>query len=289
MFADAIEQVAKFTRPIYSVRRRFWDNALMKDSGTLFFVNDEGVAVTAKHVAAAFMAADQLSKKYNDFKTQRAALKHDATFQFEERLLANRCGIKKDSIVEIANMFCGCVKGETQVAINIHPKYDLAIIKFINPQKLLYEGHAVFAKDMCRVGTTLCRIGYPFPEYTNYRYNELADKIEFTNEGKTTTPFFPVEGMMTRTLIDADRPFGVEISTPGMLASSGGPLFDRQGRILGLQFSIATIKQTINPSPQGDIIEQAEPQVFDYKLGVCIHPQVIKDFLRANGVKFFEE
>ena len=77
MFADAIEKVGAYTRALHIIRRRFGDNAIFADCGTLFFVNDQGDALTAKHVAAAIPAADQMEKKYRQFLAERAALKQD--------------------------------------------------------------------------------------------------------------------------------------------------------------------------------------------------------------------
>lgn len=286
MFVQAIEQVAAFTRPIYTIRRRYPDNFILKDSGTLFFVNDSGAAITSRNIASSFPAADQLDKKHNDFIVERNNLKRDATFQFEEKLLAKRYGFQKDAITQICNSFVNCVQGEKGLSIKIHPKYDLALIQFNEPQKYLYSGHAIFAKEMPKVGTSVCRMGYPFPEFNNFRYNKQTDRIEFTKEGKTSTPYFPIEGMITRYLSDNERLFAVETSTAGMLGLSGGPMFTTDGRVCGMQFGIATIRQTLN-APQHNNAEQTpSPQVFEYRFGNCIHVDVIKDFLQANGVKF---
>ncbi|MDO4564145.1 MAG: trypsin-like peptidase domain-containing protein [Clostridia bacterium] len=290
MFSAAIEKVAGFTRPIYTIRRRYPDNTIIKDCGTMFFVNDRGTALTAKHVASTFPAAEQLDKKYKEFLAERSRLKHDATFQFEEKLLAKRYGFTKDSITQVCNSFVNCVQGEKGFTITAHPKYDLALIQFNAPGKYLYYGHAVFAKSAPKVGTSVCRLSYPFPEFTNYRFNEEQDRIEFTQEGKTATPYFPVDGMITRYLSDSDRLFAIETSTPGMLGNSGGPMFDRNGVVCGMQFAIATIRQTINAPNRKDASgNPVEAQTFEYRLGNCIHVDVIKDFLRANGVTFTEE
>ncbi|MDD3401096.1 MAG: serine protease [Eubacteriales bacterium] len=286
MFVDAIEKAATFTRPIYTIRRRYGDNAILKDCGTLFFVNDSGAAITAKHVAGSFPLADQLDKKYKEYLTERNNLKHDATFQFEEKLLAKRFGFQKDAITQICNSFVNCVQGEQGLTIKVHPKYDLALIQFNDPQKYLYGGHAVFCKEAPKVGTSVCRLGYPFPEFTNYRFNEEADRIEFTKDGKTSTPYFPVEGMITRYLSDSDRLFAIETSTPGMIGHSGGPMFDRNGHVCGMQFATSTIRQQLNTQNGNQPDAQPITQTFEYRFGTCIHVDVITDFLRANGVKF---
>ena len=49
MFVEAIEKVDAFTRPIHTITRTH-GGLVTPGSATLFFVNDEGVAVTCKHV-----------------------------------------------------------------------------------------------------------------------------------------------------------------------------------------------------------------------------------------------
>ena len=56
------------------------------------------------------------------------------------------------------------------------------------------------------------------------------------------------------------------MSTPGFKGQSGGPLFDERGIIYGMQSAITSLN-----------------------LGQCIHAQVIKDFLRKEKVKFYED
>ncbi|MDO4544501.1 MAG: serine protease [Clostridia bacterium] len=289
MFAEAIEKVARFTRPIYTIRRRYPDNSIVKDCGTLFFVNDNGTALTTKQIASSFIAAEQLDKKYKDYLAERSNLRHDDSFKFEERLLAKRYGFVKDAVIQIRNSFVNCVSGEQGFTIKIHPKYELALIQFNSPQKYLYSGHAVLAKQVPKIGTSVCRLGYPFPEFTNFRFNAEADRIEFNNEGRTSVSYFPVDGIITRYISDTDRLFAIETGTAGMVGNNGGPMFDRDGLVCGMQFAIATMRQTLNAPNKTDAEgNPIPPQVFEYRFGSCIHIDVIKDFLRANDVRFEE-
>ncbi|MDD4133178.1 MAG: hypothetical protein PHT86_04780, partial [Methanocorpusculum sp.] len=67
MFADAIEKVGGFTRPLYTITRKYTNTNVFPGIATLFFVNDEGYAVTCKHVALLFSQADEINKKYEQF------------------------------------------------------------------------------------------------------------------------------------------------------------------------------------------------------------------------------
>ena len=159
----------------------------------------------------------------------------------------------------------------------------------------LYNSHARFLKDTTSLkqGKFLCRLGYPFPEFANYKYNKDTDDIEWTNTGKIETPCFPIEGMLTRHIVDnSGTTFGIELSTPGLRGQSGGPLFNEQGLICGMQsstnhlylgFDMKNIDYKIN----GATIK-VNNQPFLH-VGHCIHVDIIKDFLKTNKIKYYEE
>lgn len=50
MFVNAIERVDKFTRPIHSILRNYGSTDIIPCASTMFFINDEGYAITCKHV-----------------------------------------------------------------------------------------------------------------------------------------------------------------------------------------------------------------------------------------------
>lgn len=292
MFVEAVDRVGAYTRALHIIRRRFGDNAVFADCGTLFFVNELGCALTAKRVAAAIPAADRMEKKYRAFLAERAALRQDESFRFEEKRLERRYGYTKDSIMQLRNTFVDCAEGGKGFTCTFHPKYDLALIRFNEPDRLCYDGHAVFARTSPQPGKVLCRLGFPFPEFTNFRYNPETDAIEFYAGGIPVTSRFPLEGMVTRFIRDEERAFGIEMSTPGPTGHSGAPLFDAGGLVYGMQFSTKSIHMGHDIIEQPIMLHNAETKVTDYafmRLGVCIHGDVIKDFLRANDVKFYEE
>jgi len=192
MFVEAIENAAQYTRAIHSIIRTYGGKKIIPGAGTLFFVNDEGFAVTCKHVAEILITADKLNKQWLDFKAARNKLRADGSYKQNLKGLELKFNYTLSSIIQVKNNFVDCVDGLSGFTAHLHPKYDLAILKFNDYGALRYQKHAVFLKDSSsiRQGEFLCRLGFPFPEFSNYVFNEAADDIEWSKEGIIASPRF---------------------------------------------------------------------------------------------------
>ncbi len=293
MFVKAIEEVAKYTRPIHTISRIYKEKIVTPGSATFFFVNELGVAITCKHVIDLIGKRKIINDHYDAFKKEKEEIgKTDSLITIED--LEKKYNFKEDALIQLNELFSGV---STDKTLNYrwisHPKYDLAIIMFDNFQNPAYQSHAVFMKDTTglKQGKFLCRLGYPFPEFQNYRFNEDSDSIEWTNEGLLQTPFFPIEGMLTRILAEPGKVVGLELSTPGLRGQSGGPLFDAEGLVCGMQSSTNHLHlgfdmKNFEYNAAGKFIN-INNQPFLH-VGHCVHVDIIKDFLTANGVKFYE-
>ena len=71
MFVKAIENVSRFVRSISFVKRLNNDE-LTSGSATLFFVNDEGVAITCKHVANTIIEFEKLKSNSTSLEYKEA-------------------------------------------------------------------------------------------------------------------------------------------------------------------------------------------------------------------------
>ena len=63
MFVDAIKEITKFTRPIQTITRVYGHKEVTPGLSTLFFVNENGTAVTCKHVAQLIINAENIIYK----------------------------------------------------------------------------------------------------------------------------------------------------------------------------------------------------------------------------------
>lgn len=286
--------VGGFTRPILTISRTYRNNTIMPGSATLFFVNDDGYAITTKHVVQSLMMSDQVNENYRKFKSaldEAPANRRKATLH----MLEKEYGYKPGVLIQQKSTFVDCVVGGSGFTCITHPEYDLAVIRFNDPEEMRYEGHAVFARDgsYAEPGDFLCRIGFPFPEFTNFAYDEERDDIVWTQEGRVSTPRFPIDGMMTRQIADANGTiFGIEMSTPGLRGQSGGPLFDEDGIIYGMQFATKHLHlgfDIIDMKIQSGGMERTVSNQPFLHVGHCIYVEVIKDFLREKDIEFFEE
>ena len=71
MFVNAIDEVAKFTRPIHTITRFYGETIVNPGTSTLFFVNELGCAITCRHVMDFLGTREAINKQYNDFKAEK--------------------------------------------------------------------------------------------------------------------------------------------------------------------------------------------------------------------------
>ena len=254
MFSKAVSIISSFTRPILFVERLNSDK-LIPGSATLFFINEDGYALTCKHVVTNIINVANNSNK--------------AIFKFE-----------------------GCYKTIHDIKIIMHPTYDLALIKF-NATTPLYSNFAYLKKDnLINPGKFLVRSGFAFPEFDNYKIDIQSNKLIFTDKGNANTPLFTNEGMITRIVANKKEVYGIELSTPGIKGTSGGPLYDENGIVYGIQSLSKHYHLGFDIVEEKVLIHGEYQSVSNYpfiSLGECISVNIIKDFLNEHKIKYYEK
>jgi hypothetical protein len=297
MFIKAIEKIQKFTRPIHTIFRYYGNNFATPGTGTFFFVNDDGIAITCRHIANNIINTDPINQRYELIKKERDSFgtKIDGKYKKQVAALESKYGlVNQETIIQIKNTIMDSFDSITTIDCITHPTLDLAILKFKGFSKKLYASHAVFVKDSTDImqGKYLCRYGFPFPEFNNFQYDPAKDDIDYTRTGTLSTPAFPMDGIITRHLSDGKQITGIEMSTPGLRGQSGGPLFDTDGLIYGMQFATNHLHLGFDMrnkeiSSEGKKIKVTN-QPFLH-VGHCVHVDRIKEFLVLHDIKFYEE
>lgn len=293
MFVRAIEIADRFTRPLHIVTRNYGSDTPYAGAATLFFVNAEGWALTCRHVAQHLAATDQVNSAYAAFVAEFALGKGKVREKVLRKQLETKHGYSSKSPVQILNMFVNCVDVLKSFEWKQHSEIDLALLKFNGFTKLGVDTFPTFAANgpELKQGKSLCRLGFPFPEFTNFSYDAASDALAWTQTGRQGTPRFPIEGMVTRHLLGANgTTAGFEMSTPGLRGQSGGPAFDIDGRVWGMQ--AATNHLDLDFDVQQDVVRfGTKKRVSDHAflhVGHCVHVDTMKEFMRTHGVSFQE-
>lgn len=294
MFIRAIEIATQFTRPIHTIERFYGSTIIHPGAASLFFVNNQGWALTCKHVANIFIAGNQFAQRKKDFENDLVSMRGKKKEKHILRELEQKYQLSRKTVFEIKNRIVNCIEGTLDLELILHPTLDLALLHFKNYTNLLCTSFPIFPKDTANLkqGKFLCRLGFPFPEFTNFEYIQSTDTIDWTNTGRTDTPIFPIEGMLTRHLAsETGQLVGFELSTPGLRGQSGGPAFDTDGNVWGMQS--ATNHLDLNFDVNIDVVRNGEKKnVRDnafLHVGHCIHVNVLKAFIKEKNVPFQEQ
>ncbi len=294
MFENAIENALLYTRPIHIITRNL-QGQITPGAATLFFVNETGEAVTCKHVANLLARSENSNRRYREYRTKVNALRFDEIEGGGKANLMVEYGFSETSSVQLKTNILNCFDRIQNITVHMHPTLDLAIVKFQGFQKILYRNYAVFNKknQMPRPGKLLCRVGFPFPEFTNFRYDKSTDEMGWTNQGILNSPSFPVEGMLTRFIGESGtmKITGIELSTPGFKGHSGAPLFDENGIVYGMQYATKHLHLGFDIFDQEIDHNGRRVKVSNHPFlhaGMCVHAERIKEFLVEFGVKYYE-
>ncbi len=293
MFVAAIEKAAGFTRAIHTIVRTWGSDRIVPGSATLFFVNADGWALTCAHVAKQFSDGQAVADKFTAFREERSKIEPGKNQRNALHQLERKYGFKTGDAIELYSRLLGCVDGSLNMDVKLHATLDVALLKFNGFNKILCDNFPVFGRDGTdlKQGKSICRLGFPFPEFSNYGYDPVTDTIGWTDGGQEHSPRFPIDGMLTRHIGDSDgKIVAFELSTPGIRGQSGGPAFDTEGRVWGMQSVTKHLDLDFDVDVEvlrGSKIRRIQDSAFLHS-GGCIHVDALKAFMRDNGVKFEE-
>src|SRR5690606_5856035 len=111
--------------------------------------------------------------------------------------------------------------------------------------------------------------------------------------GVANSTEFPIDGSITRLTANAQGQAvtGIEMSTPGLRGQSGGPLFDTEGNVYGMQFATRHLHLGFDIRDKEIIQNGEKKKVSNFPflhVGLCVHVERIKAFLQQHGINYFE-
>lgn len=287
MFKEAIKKNLNYTRPLFTGERLFNDSKVNSGISSFIILNDEGYVLTCKHVAEKVVAANELENKYQNYlkeingKTVR-----------EIKKIQEKNGYNEEEIVQAKNIFMNCFEDGLLEQIIFHNNYDIAVIKFSHFKGVNTDIFPTFTTNNIEPGESICKLGFPWPTYDCFKFNSKTNEIEIRDDGSFETPSFPLDGMITRLISDENgTEFAFETSTPGLKGQSGGPVFDKNGRILGIQSATTSLDLMFDIDTEvirnNKEVHVSEKQFIN--LGIVISSKAIMKFLDDNKIRYNKE
>ncbi len=274
MFANACEKAMKFTHPCV-VSTRTVDGTLKSSVATYFFISKSGWVITAAHVFSQLQKFNYDREHIKEVNEKRQAA--DAAHM--------PCSMTMDPKWITNHSIWWGFDGIRESQIHLFLDADLAAVKLENVPPQFLQEVAVFGNpDELRIGTSLCRIGFPFVD--------LEPKFENNNfildQGVRNLVPFPLDGIFTRGLLmkvnDQITIKQIETSSPGLKGQSGGPLFDTNGTVMGMQVRTQHMPLGFAPHIKDNGVDYVEHQFIN--TGVALHASVIMQKLISKGVPF---
>ena len=283
MYKKSIKDNSKYLVPFVEGLKYYGSDEIEHGIGTMIILNEHGDVLTCKHVAERFIFNEQLSSKYRIMSQElKEASKR------ERKQLEKEYNLKDDTIV-LSNIHLPFdIKNNFSINIILHNFLDLAVIRF-EGLNIKLDNYPVFSKELPEQGQSVCKLGFAFPEYDIYEYSKEKDSIVLKNDRVEHYPLFPMDGIVTRLVMDDQKHLSMfETSTPGLRGQSGGPVFSPEGLIYGIQSMTSHLDLNFD-------VDQVVKRGYEEKritftpfinLGICVASSEIVKFLEDNHIEF---
>lgn len=276
MFKKAYEHASHFTIPVV-VSQRFHSGDVECGVGAAIVLNDAGWLATAAHLFQPAQLQQQHQTEISAYEAEVERIRTGPGTEQGKRKRLRALAPKK----WIANYsYWWGVDGLSVEQVEILPEADLALgrLKGFDPTQV--KEYPVFRKGAAmQPGASVCRLGFPFYSI-NATYDATKDVFAF-EPGTLPIPRFPNEGIVTRFFEAPPASDGtsvkmVETSSPGLRGQSGGPLFDTEGLVWGMQSRTNHLDLGFSPEVERSGKKVAEHQFMS--VGVAIHSDTVLEF-----------
>jgi hypothetical protein len=288
MFQKAIKEVSKYTKPVI-VSKRLYSGIVESGCAAFFIVNEDGWVITAAHVMTDYhVFHHKHQKEIAQHKKQIRNIENDSNLNAKQKKKEIRR--LKSNNQWITNISYWWLQDGVQIAeYALDGFLDIAVVRLEPFDKSQFRHYATFRNPSKKVeqGTSLCRLGYPFHQIQS-RFIEGSNNFELA-PGTLPVPRFPMDGILTRYANFVDQSSGkqakyIETSTHGLRGQSGGPIFDINGHVCGVQSRTIHLSLGFGPKIKVGNKETVENQFLNVGLGLYVE-DVLK-FLDENKVKY---
>lgn len=270
MFIEAIEENIKYTRALLTGKLIYQDLNIVNGISSLIVLNNDGDILTTAHVAELFLITDETNEVYYPILDEMKGKSKKEIAKIEEKY-----GIKKDTVIALQNVIIDIADNPGRLNIIKHVNLDLAIVRIENKKNIFVKDFPTFRAHDLSIGENICKLGFAFPEYDTFYFDEKSNRIKMHNN-VMHFPIFPFDGIVTRNILDPNNEISMfEMSTPCLPGQSGGPIFDAQGRVCGVLIGTKRIASVYN-----------NEMPFNLDLGIGIHASSIMQFLDDNNIKY---
>lgn len=287
MFSTAYELASQYTDPVITFAKAF--NGEVYCSGCAFVIlNEEGWIITVAHLWDFFKKFVDDEPHIHKYNQEINRIKQNKVLNENEKRMKIK-KIKNNSTWLTNCAFWWGMDGRELVDVIALEEVDLAAgrLEPFDP-KTLKHYPAIKNPNNIKIGTSLCKLGFPFSNITA-TYDTKTNNFQI-DDGVLPMPFFPMDGIYTRDIIDGNSQDGkyeikfLETSSPGLPGQSGGPIFDSSGVLWSIQSRTNFLDLGFCPTVVKNGKQVEENQFLN--VGVGVHPEVIVQFLSENGVNF---
>lgn len=267
MYKKACKEALNYIRPIIIGKKYYNNNNIINDIGTLIVLNKHGDILTTKEIAENIILSIETKEVFDPIFKE---LKDKKPKQIKK--IENKYKLDNQTITNLSVQIVDVAQNITNIKIIFHNYLNLAIIKSDNNDLFINKFPKFSSKDI-EQGQTYIATGFAFPEYENFEYNFNTNEIE-SNHKKMNFPTYPIEGIITRNLMDENGHISeFEISSEIYIGMNGGPLLDKDGNIYGI------LSSNKNIYVNNILVKRA---------GIAIKSKDIIEFLNKNNIEYGE-
>jgi hypothetical protein len=283
MFSKAYQVAKNFTRPV-TLAWRTTNGTVQAGLATFIVVNKDGWIITAAHILEIGNMRAKHQAEIQDYNAKREAIANDQSLSPGQRKKQNsRLVWNPEWITD--NSLWWCQDGARLAELYVDIAADMAIARLTGFDVNSIPVFPKFndpTKDPAPA-CSLCRLGFPFVEVKA----TFDPATGFTLQNFVLPPMFPNDGIHTRMMHDnsngRDVKF-IETSTPGLRGQSGGPLFDVDGNIWGVQSRTNFLELGFAPKKKDGNREIIEHQFMN--VGFAGHVQHAVELFNQHGISY---